>query len=771
MLNRLCVFLFVLICLGVIITHLSNIFVLYRLLQVARLLCDDKGTRFKVAFGMPTLAHEDDGVRTVLAAIEIMHMLRRKGQTAAIGIATGVVYCGEAGSQKRCEYTAVGFKVIMAARLMQVAGDGGILCETETWESAQGKVTFEKRFEPVKLKGVSKPVDVYRPHALTKTAKMSKTSKLLGIKEGKRKMKLHESLLSNQRKKRNHPRVRSSVIQGEDMNNDSVGMVGRKAEGSYLLSLLGTVVNSGNTAVALVEAEGGMGKSTLIYDHLQHALNFDIEFFYGAGGIMEKRTPYYCWRQIFEQLLGIDETNAKQITKRTKLVTEKLKEHPSLLEWCALLNPILATKFEKTSKTNSLTVATRGPRLQKLMLSILMATAKPLKGDDSLLPRSSLVRLSSISSVPSSNSKYRLRHANNGNLNQMNSERAPARKKHKKRLTQYEYTNKSFLSGASSKKSSLAHKSAPKEPKKEFERVKNALEKTPETVPEEDSSGGQNSPSTSSTQQDSKHINKAANEIAGYTKRVAIRVIVVEDLQWIDSGSFELAVEVAKSIPGLFVIFTHRPLGRILNYTKLERLERTRKLTLEVLSTEECIKLAKQIIGVEEVPHSFVKIIQERAMGHPMYIEELSRAMIDNQIIEIERRSDNSAVAVENPLFKEPGKELVIPERMLPTTVHGVLVGRIDKLEPEQQLMLKLCSVIGLQARTDMIKVGFSQRGHASTSFLTSSLSLICFPLLFNCRTQVDTHSPLLSHRLSTPASLWKRSWWTSWVDWKRPVS
>jgi class 3 adenylate cyclase len=121
---------------------------------VARLLCDDKGTRFKIAFGMPSMFHEDDAVRVILAGLEIQKRLRVI-TPPAIGIATGTVYCGEAGSSRRCEYTAVGFKVNMAARLMQVAGQtgGGVLCEEDTMKLAEKSVVFEAR-DPVKLKGL-----------------------------------------------------------------------------------------------------------------------------------------------------------------------------------------------------------------------------------------------------------------------------------------------------------------------------------------------------------------------------------------------------------------------------------------------------------------------------------------------------------------------------------------------------------------------------------------------------------------------------------------
>jgi len=29
-----------------------------------------------------------------------------------------------------------------------------------------------------------------------------------------------------------------------------------------------------------------------------------VEFFFGSGDLMEKRTPYYAWRSIFEQIIS-----------------------------------------------------------------------------------------------------------------------------------------------------------------------------------------------------------------------------------------------------------------------------------------------------------------------------------------------------------------------------------------------------------------------------------------------------------------------------------
>ncbi|KAL1515656.1 hypothetical protein AB1Y20_002274 [Prymnesium parvum] len=120
---------------------------------ITRLICDDKGTRFLIAFGLPGHANEDDEGRAVLSSLEVLRALstidahetqltgssarieediaqtpeqnerllspRRSSLGCAIGITTGRVFCGEAGSETRREYTLAGAKVNLAARLMQ----------------------------------------------------------------------------------------------------------------------------------------------------------------------------------------------------------------------------------------------------------------------------------------------------------------------------------------------------------------------------------------------------------------------------------------------------------------------------------------------------------------------------------------------------------------------------------------------------------------------------------------------------------------------------
>ena len=78
-----------------------------------------------------------------------------------IGVATGVVVAGCIGAESRSDYTVVGEKVNLAARLCSTAAAGQVIVDAETQAQTSALGVFGT-MEPLTLKGFAQPVPAFR---------------------------------------------------------------------------------------------------------------------------------------------------------------------------------------------------------------------------------------------------------------------------------------------------------------------------------------------------------------------------------------------------------------------------------------------------------------------------------------------------------------------------------------------------------------------------------------------------------------------------------
>ncbi|MGI9597682.1 MAG: AAA family ATPase [Acidimicrobiales bacterium] len=114
----------------------------------------DKGTVAFAAFGAP-VAGPDRELRAVSAALQLL----RAVPLARIGLASGMVYAGRIGSSDRWDYTVLGDRVNVAARLMQVADESQIIADAETTRPLAARVVVSD-LRQVQTKGKSEPESV-----------------------------------------------------------------------------------------------------------------------------------------------------------------------------------------------------------------------------------------------------------------------------------------------------------------------------------------------------------------------------------------------------------------------------------------------------------------------------------------------------------------------------------------------------------------------------------------------------------------------------------
>jgi len=283
--------------------------------SVNKLVIDDKGATLVAAFGLPPVAHEDDPVRAVQAALGIQARLQSRGLRPALGLATGRVFCGSVGSSKRREYTMIGGVVNLAARLMQAANDE-LVCDAATRQATEAKLAFEA-LPPRRLKGWAQPVAVFRPRG--------------------------QSLA--------RPR--------------SGSLVGRAREQDLLSQrLIGLQQGQGGTV--LVEGEAGIGKSRLVGGLVEQAAALPVRTLVGAADAVRSTTPYHAWRPVFESVFGVEDV-AESSERRTR-VLDRLRVRPDLERLAPLLADVLPLDLPSDEVVGQLRGPVRADNLRRLLM-------------------------------------------------------------------------------------------------------------------------------------------------------------------------------------------------------------------------------------------------------------------------------------------------------------------------------------------------------------------------------------------------------------------
>jgi class 3 adenylate cyclase len=123
------------------------------------------GDLIMVLFGAPESSGQDPA-QAVACAIAMQHTRAALNAHSpvpleiGIGIATGQVIVGCMGSKKRLNYTVLGHRVNLAARLCNAAGPGDILVDDNTRDSLPSSIALTPQ-QPVRLKGISAEIQSY----------------------------------------------------------------------------------------------------------------------------------------------------------------------------------------------------------------------------------------------------------------------------------------------------------------------------------------------------------------------------------------------------------------------------------------------------------------------------------------------------------------------------------------------------------------------------------------------------------------------------------
>ncbi|XP_062447265.1 adenylate cyclase type 10-like [Rhea pennata] len=124
----------------------------------------DKGCTFLCVFGLPGQKVPCESVHALESAVKISRACLsrpRKIEAVSVGVTSGTVFCGVVGHRVRHEYTVMGQKVNLAARLMEHY-PGVVSCDAATYAASRLPRSYFRELPEAKMKGVVDPGAVYQ---------------------------------------------------------------------------------------------------------------------------------------------------------------------------------------------------------------------------------------------------------------------------------------------------------------------------------------------------------------------------------------------------------------------------------------------------------------------------------------------------------------------------------------------------------------------------------------------------------------------------------
>jgi class 3 adenylate cyclase len=163
-------------------------------------------------------------------------------------------------------------------------------------------------------------------------------------------------------------------------------------------------------------------------------------------------------------------------------------------------------------------------------------------------------------------------------------------------------------------------------------------------------------------------------------------LIVFEDLHWIDPTSLELlamTVERIRTLPVLMVV-TFRPEFQ----PPWTGQPNVTTVSLSRLGMREGTALVQHVSGDKILPRQIINEIVQRTDGIPLFLEEMTRAVLESSGDEIE---------LQNMISAHPPVALA-----LPATLHASLMARLDRLGPAKQVA-QIGAAIGREFSYELI--------------------------------------------------------------------
>ncbi len=261
--------------------------------------------RYVILFGFP-FSHEDDEVRSVIAALKILKSNKLKNVGVKIGLNTGLAFGVPVGSDRRREYTVMGDTVNLAARIAAAVPYNSMWVSKTLKEKTERVIEYGKKAEK-SFKGKKDKHIIFE--AVSQQA------------EGSR-----ESLIS-------------------EWVSQSDKLVGRDKEIKTFLKSR-DMAKDGKTRIFGVMGEAGVGKSRFS-EEIFKLTKEDFSTYLGSCISYGTSLSYYPFIEIINKIADIQREDT-QDKKKEKISALMKKVNKKYTDFLPILGEVLGLDFKET---------------------------------------------------------------------------------------------------------------------------------------------------------------------------------------------------------------------------------------------------------------------------------------------------------------------------------------------------------------------------------------------------------------------------------------
>jgi class 3 adenylate cyclase len=189
-----------------------------------------------------------------------------------------------------------------------------------------------------------------------------------------------------------------------------------------------------------------------------------------------------------------------------------------------------------------------------------------------------------------------------------------------------------------------------------------------------------------------KQLKEAFQSILASLSHGGPMIICFEDLHWADPSFLELIRTILPEFrnPILFLC-SHRPVISLYTSHQIDSMSVPyHEIRLQDLSPSESQVMVESLLMTDSIPSELQRFVQDKIEGNPFYIEEVINSLIESETL----IKENDSWQVERQIV----------ESDISSSIHGVISGRLDRLENDTKRILQEASVVGRSFLYEILK-------------------------------------------------------------------